>query len=135
MSRCQSLTSLTLDDNPLEDADVSLLVHGQSQLLHLSLRFCQLSDVHAYGLGHALGTSKSANNRLTTLNLSNNHLGDQGARHLARGLMTNRTLAILNLASNHIGDEGATALAQVLSHFPLDQEQVCGDSGNDIVIL
>ena len=38
----------------------------------------------------------------------------QGAKHIARMLMTNTTLETLDLASNAIEDAGATAVAEAL---------------------
>ena len=102
----------------------SLLLGADSLLEDLSLRFCELNDTTTYGIGTALGTTRRWNKTLTSLNMSNNKIGDVGAIHIANGLKTNRTLLVLNLASNKIGDTGAAALATALSRFALDQEQV-----------
>ncbi|XP_076443625.1 uncharacterized protein LOC143282060 isoform X3 [Babylonia areolata] len=124
LPRFQCLNSLILDANPLGDANVAPLIDpDNSKLETLSLRFCQLGDINAQALGRALGTTNKWNSKLLTLNLSNNRITDEGVRHLARGLMTNRTLLVLNLAANDIGDDGAAALAQVLSYFALDHQQ------------
>ena len=48
-----------------------------------------------------------------SLDLSCNHVGNEGVRHLAAALRMNRTLLSLALASNGIGDEGASVLAEV----------------------
>ncbi|XP_076443624.1 leucine-rich repeat-containing protein 71-like isoform X2 [Babylonia areolata] len=125
LPRFQCLNSLILDANPLGDANVAPLIDpDNSKLETLSLRFCQLGDINAQALGRALGTTNKWNSKLLTLNLSNNRITDEGVRHLARGLMTNRTLLVLNLAANDIGDDGAAALAQVLSYFALDHQQL-----------
>ena len=124
LPQCRQLTSLNLDANPLGDSNVSLLLGADSLLEDLSLRFCDLNDTTTYGIGTALGTTRRWNKTLTSLNMSNNKIGDVGAIHIANGLKTNRTLLVLNLASNKIGDTGAAALATALSRFALDQEQV-----------
>ena len=121
---CRQLTSLTLDANPLGDSNVSRLISGDSQLENLSLRFCELNDINAYGIGSALGTTKHTNKILKILNMSNNKIGDTGAIHIANGLKTNRTLLNLNMANNQIGDKGGAALAATLSQFTLNHEQV-----------
>lgn len=121
---CRQLTSLTLDANPLGDSNVSHLIGDDSQLENLSLRFCELNDINAYGIGSALGTTKRWNRKLMNLNMSSNKIGDTGAIHIANGLKTNRALLTLNMANNQIGDKGGAALAGALSQFFLDQEQV-----------
>ena len=51
---------------------------------------------------------------LEALDLNNNHLGDDGAAELARGLACNRTLLQLSLWSNGVGVRGAGALDAAL---------------------
>ncbi|KAG0059741.1 hypothetical protein BGZ89_000158 [Linnemannia elongata] len=51
---------------------------------------------------------------LTTLDLSENEIGDNGAVALAEALKTNSTLTALYLGSNSIGDNGAVALSEAL---------------------
>ena len=55
--------------------------------------------------------------KLTTLSLSENHIGDQGLRSLARALASPRSrIANLILAHNEIGLRGTRYLAQSMSH-------------------
>ncbi|KAL8587496.1 hypothetical protein ACOMHN_000902 [Nucella lapillus] len=127
LPRCRNLSSLFLDANPIgggRRTKVGQLIEEGSPLQHLSLRFCQVDDLNALGLGTALGTLLTWNKKLLTLNLSNNRITDVGAGHLARGLMTNRTLLVLNLACNQVGDQGAEDFAEILSHFALDTPQM-----------
>ena len=51
---------------------------------------------------------KVYNNELTTLALSENQIGAEGASALAAGLKENTSLKNLSLKVNQIGDEGAT---------------------------
>ncbi|GBG24321.1 Leucine-rich repeat serine/threonine-protein kinase 2 [Hondaea fermentalgiana] len=57
-------------------------------------------------------------NRLADLNkrnsLSDNGIGDKGAKALAKALETNTTLQLLGLNTNNIGSEGHTSLANAL---------------------
>ncbi|CAO3572889.1 unnamed protein product [Mortierella alpina] len=52
---------------------------------------------------------------LTTLELPDNSIDDNGAQMLAEELQTNSTLVTLDLASNNISSHGAQALAKVLT--------------------
>jgi hypothetical protein len=56
----------------------------------------------------------SDNNTVHTLNLSNNALGDLGAKYFALALHTNQHLEHLVLWGNAIGDAGAKDFAQAL---------------------
>ena len=58
-------------------------------------------------------------NKIKSLDLSNQHLGDWEGKELAKALEANQSLEELNLRSNQIGDEGAKALANALeaNHF------------------
>ena len=114
---CRHLHTLVLDGNTLTDLQVSDLLGEDSRLVHLSLRFCCLTDIEAAGLADALGISSGSNASLVTLDLSNNRIGDVGMAALARSLFFNRSLLVLNLASNRLGDDGARRLAEALSWF------------------
>lgn len=56
----------------------------------------------------------AANNTLTTLNISDNRIGDSGARAIAEALQENHTLTTLDISGSDIGDAGARAIAEVL---------------------
>ncbi len=69
-------------------------------------------DISSNGIGDE-GAKALANGNLThltTLNISSNRIGDEGAKALANGNFTH--LTTLNISSNRIGDEGAKALAE-----------------------
>ena len=51
---------------------------------------------------------------LTSINLSDNSIGNEGARAIAQSLEKNCTLTSINLSDNSIGNEGAKAIAQAL---------------------
>ncbi|CAF3993437.1 unnamed protein product [Rotaria magnacalcarata] len=53
---------------------------------------------------------------LSTLDLSQNKIGDEGAQHIANALNTKKILTTLNLSVNNIGDEGARHIANALSN-------------------
>ncbi|UJR06749.1 hypothetical protein I4U23_011037 [Adineta vaga] len=54
------------------------------------------------------------NTTLTTMNLSRNQIGYVGAQHLADALRYNKTLAILDLSCNQIGAVGVQHLSEAL---------------------
>lgn len=54
---------------------------------------------------------------MTTLNLSWNKIGDEGAKSISEALKVNgilTTMTILNLYDNQIGDEGAKSILEAL---------------------
>ena len=64
--------------------------------------------------------------KLSSLNLCNNNIGDEGAKAVA----ANTTLTFLNLCSNKIGVEGAKALAANTTLMSLDVSyNEIGDEG------
>lgn len=75
-----------------------------------------IDDLAARYISYGLGDVKRANNKLLTLNLNSNLIGDEGAKSLARALRTNRTLLVLSLSSNQIGDQGAKSFSEVCYH-------------------
>ncbi|KAF9425123.1 hypothetical protein BGZ76_003407, partial [Entomortierella beljakovae] len=62
---------------------------------------------------HFLNTLKT-NTTLTSLNLRNNVIGNEGALTLSKALKTSTVLTCLNLMNNLIGKEGALALSEAL---------------------
>ncbi|KAI8595623.1 hypothetical protein EDD21DRAFT_420478, partial [Dissophora ornata] len=58
--------------------------------------------------------SLKTNNPLTTLNLENNSIGNEGALALSEALKINTTLTTLDLGGNSIGRKGALALSEAL---------------------
>ena len=63
----------------------------------------------------ALSQVLTVNTSLTTLNLSGNSIGAEGATSLSQALAVNTSLTTLNLSRNSIGAEGATTLSQALA--------------------
>ncbi|KAG0196550.1 hypothetical protein BGX28_009996, partial [Mortierella sp. GBA30] len=62
----------------------------------------------------ALSEALKTNSTLTTLHLKRNSIGDNGAVALSEALNTNSTVTTLNLSYNSIGDNGAVALSETL---------------------
>ncbi|CAF4326358.1 unnamed protein product [Rotaria sp. Silwood2] len=125
LPKCPGIRTLILDANPIsfEHYDV-LLTDENSPIINLSLRHCQITERGAFFIAQGLGTERRQNKKIQTLNLAYNSLGDDGAEHIARSLKFNRTLLVLNLSSNDISDHGAQKLAEVLSKFPLTEDEL-----------
>ncbi|KAG8461326.1 hypothetical protein KFE25_010513 [Diacronema lutheri] len=73
-----------------------------------------ITDRGAAAFGRALGAVDRPC-LLAKLELCNNRIGNEGARALCKGLVTNRALNKLNLYRNHIGDAGGLALGEMLA--------------------
>lgn len=125
LPKCPSIRTLILDANPLplEHYEV-LLTDDNSPVTNLSLRHCQITERGASLIAQGLGNERRQNKRLQSLNLAYNSLGDIGAEYIANSLKFNRTLLVLNLSSNDIGDRGVQKLAEVLSKFPLTEDEL-----------
>ncbi|CAF0991291.1 unnamed protein product [Rotaria sordida] len=125
LPKCPSIRTLILDANPIpfEHYEV-LLTDENSPIINLSLRHCQITERGASLIAQGLGTERRQNKKLQTLNLAYNSLGDEGAEYIARSLKFNRTLLVLNLSSNDISDLGAQKFAEVLSKFPLTEDEL-----------
>ncbi|CAM4814302.1 unnamed protein product [Rotaria magnacalcarata] len=125
LPKCPSIRTLILDANPIpfEHYEV-LLTDENSPIISLSLRHCQITERGASLIGQGLGNERRQNKKLQTLNLAYNSLGDSGAEHIARSLKFNRSLLVLNLSSNDISDQGVQKLAEVLSKFPLTEDEL-----------
>jgi len=124
LPQCSNIKNVVLDGNPVKEENWAELIGEESLILNLSLRHCKITDKGAAGLGRNLGTAKSQNTKLLSLNLTGNEIGDQGAESLAGGLRMNRTLMSLTLTSNRICNKGAAKIAEALSRFPLSHEEV-----------
>ncbi|KAL8568352.1 hypothetical protein ACOMHN_040925 [Nucella lapillus] len=121
---CANVRNLILDGNTVKEENFSSLIGEESILQNLSLRYCGMTNKGAHGIGMALGTAKTANTKLMSLNLSGNLIDDVGAEYIATGLKMNRSLLSLSLNSNQISDKGAAKIAEALSRFPLSHEEV-----------
>ena len=78
-------------------------------LTELRVYFESRTSVAAFSQALAVNTS------LTTLYLSGNSLGADGATSLSQALAVNTSLTTLHLSDNSIGDEGATSLSQAFA--------------------
>ncbi|KAI9365955.1 hypothetical protein DFJ73DRAFT_152358 [Zopfochytrium polystomum] len=108
-----NISSLNLSGNAIgntgaEDLAEMLTKCETLEELHLSLNM--ISDIGASAIGKALPKSS-----LKRLVLSENHIGDAGAKEVARGLEIGSRLTSLDLSANWIGTVGAASIAKSLN--------------------
>ena len=122
-----TLESLCLDGNSQLGAQkgANPIFEGllkNSRLRSLSLAKCNIKDCTL--IGRLLKNSQS----MQELNLSNNHIVDDGCVSIARALETNPALTRLDLSYNSIGDEGGLKLATCLKSNKCLQELFLKDN-------
>ena len=97
-----TVKNLILARNPIGPAGVEVIAkacQGKASLTNLQLSFTMMGLHGARALGRTLAMKQTA---IHTLKLTDNHIGDGGARGLARALRVNTTLTSLALDGNHI---------------------------------
>jgi Ran GTPase-activating protein (RanGAP) involved in mRNA processing and transport len=110
-----TVKNLILARNPIGPAGVEVIAkacQGKASLTNLQLSFTMMGLHGARALGRTLAMKQTA---IHTLKLTDNHIGDGGARGLARALRVNTALTSLALDGNHIGPSGAEAIASALA--------------------
>ncbi|CAL8313933.1 unnamed protein product [Lota lota] len=107
------LRELDLSINDLQDSGVQRISAGLARLHKLSMSQCSLSHACCEELSSALSQSQSA---LRELDLSNNHLQDQGVKLLSSGLQSvSCQLRILRLSGCGVSGGGCDSLSHVLT--------------------
>lgn len=124
LPNCANIKNVVLDGNPVKEENWAELIGEDSLVQNLSLRHCRITCKGAAGIGRSLGTAKSQNTKLLSLNLMGNDIADAGAECIAGGLRMNRTLMSLTMTSNKIANKGSEKIAEALSRFPLSHEEV-----------
>lgn len=95
--------------NRIEDY-LELPVKEQKRFKSIEIRGSGIPEYKAKALAEIF----KFNNYLTSLNLSNNFMSEEGVKYLADALRVNTSVTSLNLDDNFIGDNGATYLAEAL---------------------
>jgi len=111
-ARCQALTTISFRDNAINAAaGVPQLLHHASSLHHLDLCENNLKDAGAEGLAHAMMQHVVP---LETLLLRSNGISDVGCKVLMEMLENNKSLRLLDLSKNHIREQGSRAIGEML---------------------
>eukprot|EP01012_Entosiphon_sulcatum_P010001 TRINITY_DN15780_c0_g1_i1.p1 TRINITY_DN15780_c0_g1~~TRINITY_DN15780_c0_g1_i1.p1 ORF type:complete len:677 (-),score=88.37 TRINITY_DN15780_c0_g1_i1:22-2052(-) len=115
-----SRTHLDLSDDNFASEELAVAIRGglikaPSQLVFVDLHRCHLRDSEVCLIAEAF----SRNSTLTSFDLSENCIGDEGAVALCNALRSNTVLCELNLSHNSVGAIGATIIEGMLaSHNP-----------------
>ena len=138
LNYCKSLRIFDLSCNDIGDAGAVALANVG--LIHcIDLEILELSGNSIGSKGAAsLANSIKLYQKLRTLNLSLNRIGDVGVRALANsGLKTSAHLEILSLNCNNIGDKGAFSLAdninKSLQKIDLSLNRICNAGAKAVV--
>ena len=104
------------DKLPQEEKPADMVFPFQGFLVNgiLNLQGQRINDATVIQLIDFLRQNPSLT--ITTLNLQNNFISDEGARELAAFLWNNASLQMLNLRDNTIGDSGAQTLVAALQY-------------------
>ncbi|XP_068756025.1 protein NLRC3-like [Montipora capricornis] len=98
------------------ESRTSIPAFSQALAVNTSLTTLVLSENSIGDEGAAsLSQALAVNTSLTTLDLSYNSIGDEGAASLSQALAVNTSLTTLDLSDNSIGNAGATSLSQALA--------------------
>jgi Ran GTPase-activating protein (RanGAP) involved in mRNA processing and transport len=100
-----------------EAQEIAAFLESNHTLLNLCLNFNQMTSDCAEIIVKALLTESTIEmSNLKVLNLCNNELRDNGAKHIASLLDTNTSIEHLWLSANMIGDDGTEAICNSLRH-------------------
>jgi Ran GTPase-activating protein (RanGAP) involved in mRNA processing and transport len=116
----ETLTSLFLDGNELEDEGITSLLQGLSQnrvLEELGLNRTSIGDASAISAGEIMEVNTSA---LRKIFLGDNLISDLGVQAIAKGLLKNERVLEIDLSDNLIKDGGARSLAKALPKSVLE---------------
>ena len=110
------LLNLSFNDITEHGADVILQGKHNTIIDTLSLRSRGIGNDEAESIALYLLKQRSQRALLHTLDISSNHIGDNGIKVLANVFKDCSKLHTLNIHSNHIGEDGAKYLADGIKH-------------------
>jgi hypothetical protein len=134
LARGCSLTALSLHDQRILDtgAIAIFLALPKSNLLKLNIGSNQISDAVSGAIGTCLSSSACS---LIELIMDGNYFGDAVAEEISRCFATNQKLITLDITDNRITDPGMRALASgVLKNRALGALLVRGNPGDIKVV-
>uniref|UniRef100_A0A3B3Z9S5 NACHT domain-containing protein n=1 Tax=Periophthalmus magnuspinnatus TaxID=409849 RepID=A0A3B3Z9S5_9GOBI len=136
--------------DPFKATQVSHIEHLMKLVgIHTNKRLseCQMNSIFAEGVPAVKHLYKlelellPGLHNLQHLDLENNKIGDDGAQHLAKALVSLSSLETLNLSQNTIGDTGAQSLSATLTNLPrldrlsLHSNVICDQGANSLAAV
>ena len=120
MAHMPSLRVIDVGGNWMQDVGLAAVVDAAAQLASLSvLRLDSNEEYPGSAMMPAIKRLLTGSTLLRTLELSSNHIDEDGIRHLVDGLHSNAGLQLLDLSFNkRIGDTSSRALAHALKSHP-----------------
>lgn len=118
-----NITEVCLDDNYVRQGNYYVLLDTLTSLTILSLCRCSINDSICEDIVERLQPGRSGD-KLQSLSLSTNFIGNIGACKFGNLLRRNRNLLHLNLADNQITYEGAAAILEHLTEFKLSEDEI-----------
>ena len=119
-----NISEIIFDDSSVKEANYYILLEQFSQLKHLSLNRCKISDEACIKIFKNIQFDAPALNSLQLLELGSNDITDDGAIYIGSVLRSNRSLVHLNLSGNKITDTGFLPILDSLLEFPLDSKEI-----------
>lgn len=118
-----NITELCLDDNYVKQGNYYIFLDELTSLKILSLCRCSINEVVCEDIIKRLEPGRPGD-KLLSLSLSTNFIGNIGASKFGDLLRRNRNLLHLNLADNGITNEGAAAILEGLKEFKLNYDEI-----------
>lgn len=118
-----NITDVCLDDNYVRQANYYVLLEALTSLKILSLCRCSIDETVCEKIVRRLEPGRPGD-KLQSLSLSTNFIGNVGALKFGNLLRRNRNLLHLNLADNGIGHTGAAAILESLKEFMLNEDDI-----------
>lgn len=98
----------------LTDAELKPIVTNLLKNFSTSIFLISDNQLTEIGASYIEELLKNDFNRMILIDLSTNHLGAEGIRHIAEGLKANQILQKISLRDNLIGMKGCEALSEML---------------------
>lgn len=118
-----NITEVCFDDNYVRQGNYYILLEELTSLKVLSLCRCSINEIVCEDIVRRLEPG-CPGDKLLSLSLSTNFIGDIGARKFGNLLRRNRNLLHLNLADNEITNAGAGAILESLKDFKLNEKEL-----------
>lgn len=128
---CSNITEVCLDDNYVSQGNYYIMLNELTSLRILSLCRCSINEVVCESIVRRLEPGRPGD-KLQSLSLTTNYIGNKGARKFGDLLRRNRNLLHLNLSDNQITYTGAAAILESLKEFRLNEDEILKKKKNKL---